>query len=64
MTRRKLTLSVDEGAIRRVRCFSEKHGTSSSRLVSEFLRSLGDSEIPETPILSRLVRDFNRVLER
>ncbi len=55
MTRRKLTLSVDEEAIRRARWFSEKHDTSISRLVSEFLRSLGDGEIPETPIVSRLV---------
>jgi hypothetical protein len=55
MSRRKLTLSVDEDAIRRARWFSEKHGTSISRLVSEFLRGLGGPDVPETPIVSRLV---------
>jgi hypothetical protein len=55
MSRRKLTLSVDEEAIRRARWFSDKHDTSISRLVSEFLRGLGSPEVPETPIVSRLV---------
>lgn len=35
--------------------FSEKHDTSISRLVSEFLRSLGGPDVPDTPIVSRLV---------
>ena len=55
MPKRKLTLSVDEEAVRRARWFSKKHRTSISELVSEFLLSLGDSEVPDTPIVSRLV---------
>jgi hypothetical protein len=55
MSRRKLTLSVDEEAIRRARWFSDKYDTSISRLVSEFLRGLGSPDVPETPIVSRLV---------
>jgi hypothetical protein len=55
MPRKKLTLSVDEEAVRRARWFTKKHDTSISRLVSEFLLSLGDSEVPDTPIVSRLV---------
>ncbi len=55
MSKRKLTLSVDEDAIRRARWFSEKHDTSISRLVSEFLRGLGSPDIRETPLVSRLV---------
>ena len=55
MARKKLTLSVDEEAIRRARWFSRKHDTSISHLVSEFLRSLGGPNVPDTPIVSRLV---------
>lgn len=55
MTRKKLTLSVDEAAIRRARRFSERHGTSISSLVSDFLASLGDEPADaETRIVSRL----------
>ena len=55
MPRKKLTLSVEDEAVRRARWFSKKHDTSISQLVSEFLLSLGASEFPETPIVSRLV---------
>jgi len=54
MPRKKLTLSVDEEAIRKARWFSKKHQTSISQLVSEFLSSLGNSENPDTPIVTRL----------
>ena len=55
MARKKLTLSVEEEAVRRARWFSKKHDTSISQLVSEFLLSLGDSEVPDTPMVSRLI---------
>jgi hypothetical protein len=54
MPRKKLTLSVDEEAIRKARWFSKRHHTSISRLVSDFLASLGNSENPDTPIVTRL----------
>jgi hypothetical protein len=54
MPRKKLTLSVEEEAIRKARWFSKKHHTSISSLVSDFLSSLGDSENPDTPIVTRL----------
>jgi len=54
MPRKKLTLSVEEEAIRKGRWFSKKHQTSISRLVSDFLSSLADPESPDTPIVSRL----------
>ena len=55
MPRKKLTLSVDEEAVRRARWFTKKHDTSISRLVSEFFLSLGDADVPDTPIVSRLI---------
>jgi hypothetical protein len=54
MSKKKLTLSVEEEAIRKARWFSNKHRTSISRLVSDFLSSLGDAETPDTPIVGRL----------
>jgi hypothetical protein len=54
MPRRKLTLSVEEEAIRKARWFSKKHRTSISSPVSGFLSSLSDNESPDTPIVSRL----------
>lgn len=54
MSRRKLTLSVDEAAIRRARRYSQRHGTSVSELVSRFLGSLDDEAETTTPIVSRL----------
>ena len=54
MTRKKLTLSVDEAAIRRARRYSERHGTSVSELVSRFLGSLEDERPTETPLVSKL----------
>jgi hypothetical protein len=54
MPKKKLTLSVEEEAIRNAREFARKHGTSISRLVSIFLSSLADAEGPDTPIVNRL----------
>ena len=54
MSRKKLTLSVDEAAIRRARRYSKRHGTSVSELVSRFLGSLEDDSTASTPLVSRL----------
>lgn len=54
MPRRKLTLSVEEEAIKKARRFSVKHGTSISQLVTDFLLSLDESGGKATPIVSRL----------
>ena len=54
MSKKKLTLSVDEAVIRRAKRFSKRNETSVSRLVSEFLASLEDDETVSTPIVGRL----------
>ena len=54
MSRKKLTLSVDEDVIRKAKRFSRRHDTSISKLVTEFLASLSDKEGFETPVVSRL----------
>jgi hypothetical protein len=53
MSRKKLTLTVDEEAIERARRYSTSRGTSISDLVSRFLSSLG-SRGEATPTVSRL----------
>ena len=54
MSRKKLTLSVDEDVIRKAKRYSRRHDTSISRLVTEFLSSLSDGEGFEAPVVSRL----------
>jgi len=54
MARRKLTLSVDEGAIDTARRYSKRHGTSVSELVTRYLGSLEDTRRKTTPIVSKL----------
>lgn len=54
MPRQKLTLSVEETAVRRARLYSKRHGTSVSELVSRFLGSLEDEPTAVTPTVSRL----------
>jgi hypothetical protein len=54
MARRKLTLSVDEDAIKTARRYSKSHGTSVSELVTRYLGSLEDEERPAPRIVSRL----------
>ena len=44
MPLRKLTLSVDETVIERARRYSERHQTSISRLVSNYLEALAKQE--------------------
>ena len=54
MPRKKLTLSVEETAIRRARRYSKRHGTSVSELVSRFLDGLEEKSKSSTPVVSRL----------
>ncbi len=73
MARKKLTLSVDEDVIKKAKRFSERHDTSLSKLVTEFLSKLADREGKRTPVVSRLrgilphetdAEDYRRHLER
>ena len=54
MPRKKLTLSIDEEAIRAARRYSKRHGTSVSELVTRYLGSLEDERRSTTRIVSRL----------
>ena len=55
MSRKKLTLSVDEAAIRKARRYSRRHHTSISELVSRFLHSLEEPEAAsDAPIIDSL----------
>ena len=73
MSRKKLTLSVDEAAIRKARRYSSRRGTSISELVTRFLGSLDDQQMAETPTVSRLrgllpsdatIEDYRRYLAK
>lgn len=54
MSKRKLTLWVDEAVIERAKRFSRRNETSVSRLVTDFLASLEDEEAISTPLVRRL----------
>jgi len=54
MPKTKLTLSVDDAVIRKAKRFSQRHNTTVSRLVTEFLASLEDSESRAMPLVSKL----------
>lgn len=54
MPKTKLTLSVDSAVIERARRFTQRNGTSISKLVSAFLASLEGEEGVSTPVVSRL----------
>jgi hypothetical protein len=53
MSKKKLTLSVDEAVVQRAKRFSRRNRTSISALVTEFLLSLED-RARSTPIVTRL----------
>lgn len=57
MSRKKLTLSVDEQVIERARRYSRRHNTSISQLVSNYLAQLGGGEgdEPYSPVVRRLI---------
>lgn len=54
MSKKKLTLSVEERLTRRAKAIAEERGTSVSRLVETFLGVLGDSsdagEVPKREV--------------
>lgn len=53
---RKLTLSIDEDIIEQARRYSDKHDTSISRLVSNYLEALGRDEPRRlSPTVRRLI---------
>lgn len=54
MPLKKLTLTVDAGAIEKARRYSAAHNTSISRLVSQFLSSLPTGETRYTSAVERL----------
>ena len=54
MAKTKLTLSVDESAIRRAKRFSRRNQTTVSELVSRFLASLDEHDDDAAPITARL----------
>jgi len=56
-TRKKLTLSVDEKIIERAHRYSQRHNTSISQLVSNFLAHLAESgpHRPYSPTVRRLI---------
>lgn len=54
MSKKKLTLSVDEAAVEHARRFSRRNRTTISRLVTDFLASLDDGVEGASPIVDRL----------
>jgi hypothetical protein len=54
MPKTKLTLSVDESAIKRAKRFSQRNQTTVSELVSRFLSSLDEPDDEVAPITARL----------
>ncbi|MEW6755311.1 MAG: DUF6364 family protein [Candidatus Latescibacterota bacterium] len=56
-SRKKLTLSVDEQIIERAHRYSQRHNTSLSQLVSNYLARLADSEAQQrySPTVRRLI---------
>jgi len=55
-TLRKLTLSIDEGVIRRARRYSRRHNVSISRLVTNYLAGLDEPQggLPTSRTVNRL----------
>ena len=74
----KLTLSVEQGVVKRAKRYAAGRGTSVSRLVERYLdlvsRPAPEAEVDPTPVLKRLrselkrasveVADYRRYLER
>jgi len=56
-SRKKLTLSVDERIIARAHRYSQRHGTSISQLVSNYLARLAEAgpHPPHSPTVRRLI---------
>lgn len=54
MSKKKLTLSVEEQVIRRAKRFSAEHDTTVSQLVSDFLASLDAESETVPPVVASL----------
>ena len=54
MSKKKLTLSVDEAVVERAKQFSRRNQTTVSQLVTEFLGSLEEKGAISTPVVRRL----------
>lgn len=74
-SRKKLTLSVDEQVIEHARRYSQRHNTSISQLVSNYLAQLGESseQRPYSPAVQRLlgilpsdisIEDYHKHIEK
>jgi len=57
MAKKRLNITLDHNAAERARRYSQRHNTSISRLVGEFLSQLPDEETDRelTPTVSRLL---------
>ena len=60
----KLTLNIDERIIESGKEYARRNKTSLSRLVSEFLRSLGSRRRKGDPVIARLHEDLLARLPR
>ena len=54
MSKKKLTLSVDETVVERAKQFSRRNQTTVSQLVTEFLGSLEEEGTSSTTVVRRL----------
>lgn len=74
MKKTKFTIRIETEALERAKRYARQHGTSVTRLVSEFFRSLDKERIAlsDTPILDELtgtlspetsIEDYHRHLE-
>ena len=66
MNKTKFTVRVDPQAFRAAKEYASRHGTTVTRLVEEFFRSLEKvEEIPqETPILKELAGSLSQNISR
>ena len=56
MMQTKLTVRVDRRWLEQAKAYTAQHGTTLSKLISEYLRDLSNAERPleDTPILDRM----------
>jgi hypothetical protein len=54
MEKTKFTVRVETDALKRARSYATRHGTNLTRLINEYLRTLGKTHDSETPILDEL----------
>jgi len=55
MSINKLTLRIDAETVKKAKCYAAAHGTSLSRLLTQYLVSLlDDDQLPVTPRVKRI----------